>query len=260
MMTLVNRPMQFLEGIIKDVRETSLDNQQKFVRDAQKRLRIYDDNLKIAETFHQVDEPKLKLAERFEKLEALLFDNRIEDFEKGLQSLVSEHQPSHINESLSNSLLRIINEVRITNEDRTGLIDVILRSLQGTEGRNRCLIFQPDFKLEQWLLKLNQIPGINSDQTQKIFASLSKEGLTAVLINIANRSRPDPNAPYDDGLIQEAKLFGRLINLVKDDKQLLTKIYAVIACRASANRLILEPLESLIPESVIRNIPLEKSY
>ncbi len=253
MMTLVNRPMQSLERIIEGVRETSLADQQDFVRTAKSRLERYEDNLKIAETFHQVDEPKLKLAERFEHLEALLFDNRVEDFEQQLQSLVSEHQSSRINESLSNLLLRTI------NQGKTELIDVILRSLQATEGRNPCLIFQPDFKLEQWLLRLNQNPDISSEQTQKIFASLNKEGLTAVLTNIANRSRPDPNAPYDDGLIQEGRLFTRLINLVRDDKPLLKKIYSIRACRVSGNPLILEPLERLVPESTRQSIPSAKS-
>jgi hypothetical protein len=50
-------------------------------------LRTYETNSEIVQEFYQVDEPKIHLAESFEKLEALLADDRIEDFQNSINEL-----------------------------------------------------------------------------------------------------------------------------------------------------------------------------
>lgn len=252
MVALVDSAVGALERVIKRVHRLPLEEQQDFVNSAKSRLGIYERNLDIAREFHQVDEPKLRLAERFEKLEALLFDGRIGDFKAGIAELIAEHNPAHLNEFLTSLLVRSI------DQGKTHLVAVILDSLQQINGKKPDLIFPPNFNLESWLLRLNQgqVEGLDTKQTERIFQVLGKNDLLKILSDIANRSHEESNRSYNDDLIQEARLFKRLIGLIQDNPRALATIYSIRACRASANPFIGEALEMLAPDAVRQQMPL----
>ncbi|MDD9898469.1 MAG: hypothetical protein OXU45_05645 [Candidatus Melainabacteria bacterium] len=230
-----------------------IGDQFEFINRARDRLSRYENNLKIAREFHQVDEPKL--AQEFEtiftSLEEKLSTASAQDFRASLKRVLAEHAGEDWSRKLALLLLQ-------TNDPAK--TETILDSLEAEPFQ---LKFPENFKLTEWLIELNEgrLAGISSKQQDRVFALMSPTDAKRAFGRLL-RNRTREGLKYDQVDIEEAKVFEKLVQTLLGENRFIAHLYAVIANRHKANPLLRGIISHYLTEddSVVKQFPLEEVH